>query len=249
MSQKTKNYSQFIFREDNRKAHDTPHLERIIHSIKTKNLLHLRPITVNDKMEIIDGQHRLLAAKALGVDIYYDVSKDFTPFDMALMNINKAWTNVDFLNYYVKNKYVEYVKLENFLKKNQIPLPLAVQIITGRNKSLLEDFKQGKMVFNADDCEEALDVCRDTISTIKKNTPGSNWTGSSKFALALIQLCRKPGFNKEQWFKNLKAMIKTCKPQITLNNYYEMLSKIYDNPILNQQEIEEYEPKDSFFRI
>ena len=36
----------------------------------------MRPIVVNKKMEVMDGQHRLMAAKQLGVEIYYQEEKN-----------------------------------------------------------------------------------------------------------------------------------------------------------------------------
>src|SRR5258708_17508951 len=35
------------------------HVKRLVKSIQTRNLLHLRPIAVDETMAVIDGQHRL----------------------------------------------------------------------------------------------------------------------------------------------------------------------------------------------
>lgn len=67
--EKTKNYSLFKKYAKNRDI-DGRHVEKLIASIKTANLLDCEPILVNEKMEVIDGQHRLEAAKSLNLDIY-----------------------------------------------------------------------------------------------------------------------------------------------------------------------------------
>ena len=86
MIQKTKDYEMFKFRDDNRPL-SQPHLKALIDSIKSKNLLEMRPIQVNAQFEVIDGQHRIAAAKALGVDIYYQVEESLNPEDIIRLNI------------------------------------------------------------------------------------------------------------------------------------------------------------------
>ena len=59
--EKTKNYEIFKIMDCNREL-SAANLQKLIGSIKSRNLLEFRPIIVNSKMEIIDGQHRLAAA-------------------------------------------------------------------------------------------------------------------------------------------------------------------------------------------
>ena len=62
---KSNNYDMFKFMEGNRKISST-NLNQIISSMKEKQLV--IPITVNEKFEIIDGQHRFSACKYLNLD-------------------------------------------------------------------------------------------------------------------------------------------------------------------------------------
>jgi len=48
------------------------HVRRLCDSIKTHGILQ-NPIIVNENMDIIDGQHRLLAAKESESSVYYIV--------------------------------------------------------------------------------------------------------------------------------------------------------------------------------
>ena len=56
--QRTNKYDLFKRIESNREVNPA-HLKKIEKSISEKNFLHLYPIIVNERMEIIDGQHRL----------------------------------------------------------------------------------------------------------------------------------------------------------------------------------------------
>lgn len=68
----TKDYNIFKKHPNNREIFHA-NLEKIKRSIQIKNLLEYRPIIVDKKMQVIDGQHRLEAARQLGVPIYYQM--------------------------------------------------------------------------------------------------------------------------------------------------------------------------------
>jgi hypothetical protein len=65
---KTTDYDQFKFLESQRNVTRT---SAVLESIKQKNMLDLKPIICNKEKYVLDGQHRLLAAKQLRVPIYY----------------------------------------------------------------------------------------------------------------------------------------------------------------------------------
>lgn len=68
----TTNYDKFKIHPYGRKI-SKKHVNRLVDSISRENHLDSSPILVNLNFEIICGQHRLMAAKKLGVPIYYVV--------------------------------------------------------------------------------------------------------------------------------------------------------------------------------
>lgn len=108
----TKNYDLFKFVDGNR-AINSKHMYNLIESIKKENLLHIRPILVDEKMHILDGQHRFEAAKALGVSIYFIKIKSENHSEILRLNQNnKNWKITDFLNFHsIKNKNKNYLKI------------------------------------------------------------------------------------------------------------------------------------------
>lgn len=118
----TKEYSKFKFSESNRSI-DFNNLRKLKNSIESRNLMHLRPILVNENFEIMDGQHRFLACKELDVEIYYQIQKDSSIVDMLLLNVNqKVWGGEDYLKYYSSQGNEEYIKIKNYMRKNKISL-------------------------------------------------------------------------------------------------------------------------------
>jgi|ERR1700690_461006 len=226
--EKTNNHDMFIFREDNRARIDQAHVRKIKDSISSRNMLELKPISVNSQMEIIDGQHRLLAAKDLGLPVYYTVEHTLRPEDIVLLNINKSWTNDDFFNYYCKNGNEEYLKLKNFLQENNIPLKVALSLSLGMIHSSHHDFKIGKYKFELKGKKKDIDICWETIEFIKKMNGYSAYTRSGKFWKALIKLVTHHHFEEEIWKKNLHRMIEKMRPCTNTDAYLECFMQIYN---------------------
>ena len=67
------------------------HKNEIVQSIKTYGYIS-NPIAVNDRMEVIDGQHRLAALKELGLPVEYYIVKGATASVCAGLNgVQKNW--------------------------------------------------------------------------------------------------------------------------------------------------------------
>lgn len=114
---KTNDLSIFNQIEGNRPP-NPQHIRRLSQSIKDNGLL-CNPILVNEKMEVIDGQHRLLAAKDAKSEIYYVILKGYDLKEVHALNLNqKNWNKKDFLNGYADLGVYSYVKLKEFTQKN-----------------------------------------------------------------------------------------------------------------------------------
>ena len=228
MINKTKNYDKFKFRDDNRVSIDSLHINKLIESIKSRNLLEFRPIIVNENMEIIDGQHRLLAAKSLDLDIYYQIQKGLGGAEIILMNTSKNWINSDYLNYYCKNRFPEYLKLEEFMKKNNLKLHVALNICVGASRTAFNQFKNGKFVFKLDLLENEIEICWETINYIKKMNGNSPYTVTGRFWRSLIMLTTHHNFEKKKWFTSLPRMIERFSAKATTKDYCKLMMEVYN---------------------
>lgn len=68
--QESKEYNNFKFLSANRPI-DYNHVNKIKKSLQEYGFLDSQPITVNSEMEIIDGQHRFVACKEMGLPIKF----------------------------------------------------------------------------------------------------------------------------------------------------------------------------------
>lgn len=113
--QVTEDYKIFKKIDSNRDI-NKGHLKKLISSIKTKNLLYLFPVIINKMMEVVDGQHRIEAAKSLGIPIYYIIDNDITKGDIAMMNSNrKSWSLKDYIEFYAKEGNKDMTALRDLL--------------------------------------------------------------------------------------------------------------------------------------
>lgn len=129
-------------------------------SIGKKDLLAENPIIVNEKYEVIDGQHRLEAAKSLNKPIHYIVHKGAKIEEVQLLNSAvRAWRFEDYIRSYKTAGNKNYAELEEFCNKYKVPVGTGVQLLSGihnNRNSLLQDFRDGK--FEIHDREEASQI-------------------------------------------------------------------------------------------
>ena len=66
----TKDYNKFSFHPSNREIKD-PHVRQLVKSMREKGWIPGSTIVVNEKGEVIDGQHRLMSAMIVGIPVKY----------------------------------------------------------------------------------------------------------------------------------------------------------------------------------
>lgn len=109
----TTDYDQFKLLKGNRTV-NMLHVEKLKLSFARKYLL--SPIIVNENFEIIDGQHRFMAAKELKLPVWYIAVGGYSLMDIQIYNTNASnWKKKDFLNMYVDLGKPAYIKFKEFM--------------------------------------------------------------------------------------------------------------------------------------
>lgn len=105
-------------RIDGNRVPNLIHVNRLIDSLR-KYGMKCNPILVNEKMQVIDGQHRLLAAKEVKSKVYFIIIPGSNLSDVHTLNLNqKNWNRKDFMEGYANMGLEPYIKLQNFVKNN-----------------------------------------------------------------------------------------------------------------------------------
>jgi len=168
--QSTNDYSLFKLHPNNRDV-DKKHVDSLKASMQVKYIM--QPIIVNNKMEVIDGQHRLKASEELGYEVYF-IKGDYELSDMVALNTNqKNWSLPDYVNYHATSGNKTYQQLLDLSNEFGVTISL-VYYNTIANKDVsgntnkketktLSMFKNGTLQFNYEDTyallEKASNVC------------------------------------------------------------------------------------------
>jgi hypothetical protein len=130
---KTSDYGIFKDISGNRKINEN-HVKNLIQAIERRNLLPYFPVLVNEKNEVIDGQHRLTAAMRLNQPVYYEKVSGLRIEDVMQINISsKSWGMMDFINSWIELDKPDYVKLKNFIDTYGFNPSVAASILKGVN--------------------------------------------------------------------------------------------------------------------
>jgi len=114
----TSDLSVFKILEGNRNI-NLANVERLVKSIEENGFLQM-PIIVNENYEVIDGQHRLMAAKKLNSIIYYHKVNNYDLKTAITLNRNQSnWSIADYIRSYCDLGYKDYIKLQEFSEANK----------------------------------------------------------------------------------------------------------------------------------
>lgn len=183
--QKTTDYSLFKTIKGNREV-TMGHILRLKRNIEKHNMLADQPILVNSKMEVIDGQHRLEAAKQLGVPIFWKQGDAEDIRDTQLLNsATRPWASQDYLNSYISAGNKHYKELQEFVNHYHLPISFSAALLSGTvslRGPFYDKFKSGDFVVEDRDfakdiaekvvalrryCEESVPSDRDFIRAVE----------------------------------------------------------------------------------
>lgn len=228
----TKDYSIFKKLDGNRPI-NRHHIKRLVKSISEDNQLQLHPIIINKDFCVIDGQHRLEAAKTLGIEIFYLRSETISAHHLIECNVNQKTFDVDnYIDFFAtRDKIPEYVELRRMLLETDLKPKALLTLIFGTvSQNLLEFLKTGKFKFPKSELpKNILDFYSDfkAYVTDKRLRPYSMFTNHN-FTKAFRWLFLTTGFEKEILFKKLDMRWFDLKPQRNAEEWYKLLINMYN---------------------
>lgn len=117
---KTREYGAFTLYDKNRggKGVNKSHLSNLTKSMLHKNLLPHQPITVDENLNIIDGNSRFMAAKNAGIELYFTIDNTVTVRDgIVSSKVRKNWSFDEMITTYALEGNKEYQKLKGFVEE------------------------------------------------------------------------------------------------------------------------------------
>lgn len=217
----TKNYKQFRLLEGNRQI-NLVHLNRLIDSFSSRPLMSI--VIVNEKMEVIDGQHRISVAKELGLPVYYIIMPGYGLDEIHTLNANQRnWNADDFLAGYCSKGYEHYLAYRDFKSEfgfghNETRTLLTGLTHSGHNTA----FYEGR--FEIVD----LDRAYKWAEMLRSLAPYYDGWKRRSFVNALITVFKRPQFSFDRLIQKLKAQPTRLKDCVDVGQYTELLEEIYN---------------------
>lgn len=216
----TSDYGIFKTLKGNRPV-NMKHVMKIITSMRKK--MHHSPIQVNEKMEVIDGQHRLAARKALGAPVEYYVSPGADLSTVQDLNTNtEDWKIDDYLNSYIQQGIKDYVIYKQFLDSYKFSHKITMFLLSGASRHDAENFANG--TFKIKDIEKAANLA----SSLTKI--GSYYDGFKRttFCYAFVRCMNNPLFDFEEFLHKLSYQRTKLYDCAKVEQYMELMEAIYN---------------------
>ena len=228
---RTQDYDKFVSYKSNREVGEN-HVKKMVRKIRLANHLDSHPISVNSNFNVIDGQHRLEAARRLNLPIYYIINDRFTVETLACVNsASKNWAPPDYLHHFLVEGNKEYKKLDDFMKDMNFPISTALcwinELTYGSPASQL---KAGTLVLDITNAlREAAKFTSELVAImVATNHKCKAIKGNQKFHYAAKKVFTNPLVDRNAWLQNYHMQSYNLIAQPNTRSYVDMLLNIYN---------------------
>lgn len=226
----TRDYSIFKILKGNRRI-NLKHLQKLKNSIMKRLLVTV--IVVNERFEVIDGQHRLIVMKELNLPINYIIVESYGLKECNILNTDtQVWVAIDYLNSYIDLGYEDYIKVSEFKEKYSfLSLKLCQILLTGGQiTGYSEIFNDGE--FEIVDYERACYIA-DKMLDFQGFIPFR----SQSFLLALFSLITNKNYNQDRMLQKMSFQNSKIVTQQTLKQYKNTLNEVYNYRARNNDQV------------
>jgi len=206
----TMEWDYFKLLEENRFVNEA-HVEALMNSFVKDGYL-FTIIYVNEKMEIIDGQHRFEAAKRSKLPVHFMVMSGWGIKEVTILNVNsRNWTIVDFMETHAKSGNPNYVRFKEFYDAHEFEITVCQLLVAGkrsRGAASFDKFRNGLMIVDDQQITDAY-LRAKKIMALKQFHP-HGWR-SRNFVEALLALFQVKNYDHDHLVEKL-----TLYPELLL---------------------------------
>jgi hypothetical protein len=218
---KTYEYSSFKLMDANRKI-NSRNYAKLVASMDEEQLI--IPIIVNEKMEIIDGQHRFTAEKELGLPVYYIIQKGYGIDQVKRANmVGTNWTKEDFLESHVQDGSAGYAAFKDLVDLYDVNISDLIKVFASvqhKNQTIsAKQFEEGS--FSMDKKEDVIEFL-EALEDFK----GFKEYKTKPFFTAFMKLYFQPDYDHGKMKDRLKTRASYLTKKSTYGEYLELLTKL-----------------------
>jgi hypothetical protein len=220
----TKDYAKFKLIKTNRDIKN-PKIKKLSKSMLSVGWLPGSYVVVNSKWEVIDGQHRLMAAMSLNLPIVYTMERKADENVMRGLNMaGDNWSLSDHLNGFVKDGNEHYMKLSKFMKDfPELKITECMMLCKNGYISVQRGtFEAGE--FTTKNMNTAY-MWGEYVMRLK---PFAKFFNTGIFVRALLCCLTKKGFNFDDFMRKIELRPTSLVKCGTREQYIELFENIYN---------------------
>lgn len=224
--QSTRYYDQFKVMGGNRNI-DTNHVEKLKSAmLENPDWFKTKPAVVNEQGYVIDGQHRLQAARQLNMPFYYVVGEKMNLGAARAMNIRqKQWTLMDYIHSYADggNKHYKFA-LEMIQRYPALTPGLVVAILQGgvNDSNRNQDVRSGLLFVEDERSAEAQISAFNDIKKIVRRAMTITFVG------IYMRLMERSDFDERRFMKHLEAKPDLLPMSGVAKDMYRAIEDVYN---------------------
>lgn len=236
-----KTYDLSIFKSiDGNRVPNLQHIKRLASSVKEYGMK-CNPIIINERYEVIDGQHRLAAAKEAESFVYYIMIKGYTLSEVHTLNLNqKNWTKKDFMDGYADMGIQSYIKLREFYEKNDDftfsdCISLCSNISGMASSSMSQKHRSDGKYYTMEEVFEEgtwkgrdFNKAQEWANKIRMIKPYFDGYNRSVFAMTMVTLFNNPKFDFNEFMHKLRLQPTALVHCASRDQYKTLIEDIYN---------------------
>ena len=237
----TENYDMFKKIGGNRKLNKANYA-KIVKSMKEEQLI--IPIVVNEKYEIIDGQHRYTACKDLGKPVYFYMVRGYGLNQVKRANIASSnWKKENYLDMFVAENNEVYKEFEEIKERYDLNISNLLKIFAivqeKQNARVGYEFENGTFTLDG-----KMEVLR--FLTALEDFNFFKFYKSNNFLIAFTRLYFKSEYDHDKMKTKLITHRNSLEKRSTSDEYLVLLcNRIYSfgvtkNPIYYSSESKKF---------
>jgi len=213
----------FLFKSiDGNRNKNLLHLNRLKKSMSENYLFTI--IIVNEKYEIIDGQHRFEIIKELNLPLHYIICDGYGLNEVHILNQNsKTWNCDDYLDAYVNLGYEDYIKYAEFKQKYNLGHHETMSLLSKITSKIDQ-----QIFFTGQFKVKSIKDAENTIEKILMIEPYYVGVRRRSFIYAMMSLFKNPNFEYTEFIQKLKLQPTALQDCTNINNYKTLIEEIYN---------------------
>lgn len=226
----TRNYDMFELMEDNRDVKDEKHIKELMGSMERNGFLQSKAISVKNnggKYAVLDGQHRLEAARRLGVTVWYNIDDGIPETALPDLQIAKKWLPKDYLKHFIVKGVKSYAKvkeLSDMYPKVSITTIVLLMEGAAHGEGSGVRFKTGTIKITQ--YEKALKTLQytDEMHKLYKH----EWLFGRTFLTEFINIIGIDGYKQRTMMEKLRYRSEEFRQMLSGEGYLKMFDQIYN---------------------